>query len=473
MSTRIQNIELGDETPAALPTASTPAPVKAGEVSDVARARVLGQQADLAARGYTKPKGAGEGGVTAWSGLAIGTRVNDIGDKNLALSRQKHDDMPAGLDALGTLRSTVVAEGRTVVDNVALASILCRYNPAKAKETGDKKHVDGAIALKNGDWHVIDPTPTALGHLAAFLTDDRGAVAYMPNAPARVRAAMVEEYRHGIDVKKRVSLGLKTKVESKLAEATTCYRVASPGYTPYEVDRAASDLLAGAERELRGTRAEVLYDGEHARLTFFWHADEVVDLAAGDVFKVGLQVHLDDVRAGSVKVRGVAIRNKCLNLIILGTQSRTALRRRHTGEVQSITRDVLEAVRSVRADFSKFIEGWQGARRDRLVDAFDGDPRKVFEGLVGAGLVDLPGRKEQQVENLMAAWEREPGYTRADVVNAITRAAHEGSWWSNPFESEEVEAQAGKLLYVSNLVQRVQVGAADFAAKTKSTVELI
>ena len=484
MTTRMQMIEIDEQVTAApqvpapsqvvvdgqsIPIVYAPGQAAAGvEVSAVARARILAMQARLEARGYKGRKLGGEGGVTAWKGLAIGTRVAQAGDERLAQFRQAHELKPLALAGMEQLAACVDAEGRVQVDDVALASILCRYNPDKAKATGDARHVDGALALKNGAWHVIAPTPTALQHLAGFLGSKRpdGLVGYLPYAPPAVRAAIVEEYRQDVGANKRVSIALKTNVPSELAGATTCYRVASPGYTAYEVNTAIRDLLANEDVRslLRDARLEAVYDGNRARLKVIWHADHVIDFAAGDVYKCAGIFTLDDVRGRSVSVDGAAWRNACLNLMIIGRQNRRVLRRRHTGEVTSIASEFVAAVQSLRADFAEFIDAARASRQDRILDAFDGDPRAVFEGLVGAGLVAFPGRAEVQVERLMSAYEKEPGFTRADILNAVTRAAHEETWWTSFDQSEQAEEQAGQLLYMRNLTQRVQVGREDYLA---------
>jgi hypothetical protein len=44
------------------------------------------------------------------------------------------------------------------------------------------------------------------------------------------------------------------------------------------------------------------------------------------------------------------------------------------------------------------------------------------------------------------AWDVEPGYSKAAIVNAVTRAAHTEEWrsWTT---SEDLERAAGELLY--------------------------
>jgi len=64
------------------------------------------------------------------------------------------------------------------------------------------------------------------------------------------------------------------------------------------------------------------------------------------------------------------------------------------------------------------------------------------------------------VERLQRAWDIEPGYSKAAIVNAVTRAAHTEEWrsWQT---SEELERAAGELLYAR--VWNVQVPEAAMA----------
>lgn len=57
----------------------------------------------------------------------------------------------------------------------------------------------------------------------------------------------------------------------------------------------------------------MLYDGTGGRATALWMPDQVVDLVAGDLFKVGVRIQTDDTGRGRIRVAGVVWRNRCLN----------------------------------------------------------------------------------------------------------------------------------------------------------------
>ena len=54
--------------------------------------------------------------------------------------------------------------------------------------------------------------------------------------------------------------------------------------------------------------------------------------------------------------------------------------------------------------------------------------------------------RDRVVQSLLNAWEKEPGDTLADTINAVTHAAHEEGW-SVTFR-RELERQAFRLVLV-------------------------
>jgi len=63
-------------------------------------------------------------------------------------------------------------------------------------------------------------------------------------------------------------------------------------------------------------------------------------------------------------------------------------------------------------------------------------------------LVAVKGKRENIVDNLVEAWQKEPVMTKAGMVNAITRFAHEGDQ-KDPWMEDALQAQAGRLLFRS------------------------
>lgn len=446
---RFSVIEL-DDAPASSPDPMpSPVSVKPGEVSAEAFGRIMAQSDALQKAGFSLPAGMSDGKTSA--GYALGRRVIPWGDDNLKASNSAFGELPETMGAIEALRDRVKAEGR---ENIPVP--LSRLKLADDGET---------LAFPvGGEWRIVGLSRTGWRHLADALAPSTGLVRYLPDAPASVKRAVVEAHAKAHEgrtvafgVKRNVNarnLSPRTNAKGETFTPGTLYRVASTGYTPYEPDRALSDVMAHSEFAalVQGSRVDARYDGESARIRILWHADTVPDAASGDTFKVGLEFALNDVKAGAVVARLLAFRNECQNFVIVSELKATVTRMRHRGNVARIAESVIGAIPKAQAAFGEtFLRPWNEARKENILSSFDGDPKALFEGLVGAGLSGMTGPKETQVERLMNAWAVEPGPTRADVVNALTRAAHTGGWWESIGEQSDTEEAGGKLLYVRNL----------------------
>ena len=92
-----------------------------------------------------------------------------------------------------------------------------------------------------------------------------------------------------------------------------------------------------------------------------------------------------------------------------------------------------------------FLEAWGHARQLKV------DPEETFRTWLKDRKLQLKGvrsdaDRDRVVEALLASWQREPGDTLADAVNAVTRAAHENPFWGVNIR-EEMERQAAKLVF--------------------------
>jgi len=197
---------------------------------------------------------------------------------------------------------------------------------------------------------------------------------------------------------------------------------------------------------LHDAHVELRYDGRGIRGTALWMPDEIVDLAAGDIFKVGVRIESDDTGRGRIRVSGVVFRNRCLNLIIIGEGEVETVAQVHRGEPSRILEVVSEGVETAREKVGSFLEAWGHARTVKV------DVPELLRDWVAKKKVDLPGirsaaAREEVVDAFESAWRKEPGDTLADAVNAVTRAAHEESKWDVLFR-EALERQAAELVYV-------------------------
>ena len=448
--------------PAPLPHVKAPT----GAVDSVAAARVEKQEAYFAAAGFTAKDDFNGDGQRRF---AAGTQVIESAHERLGDSRVAWEAQESTATSLEELRAKIAAEQRAVTP-VPLSRIKCIG-------------ATGNVTLgKPGDGAQI--TRTGLGHLAQYLAPGSRLAGYLPNAPASLRADLVNYYARELGAAEEKALAdwaavpttkstppapvkAKVAVAHRLVGGTReVYRIASPSYVPFETGDAAKVLLGNAEvmAALEGSKATIKYDGERATIDVLWHADFIADLSSGDVFKAGLRIGLDEVKGGSTTVTAIAWRNLCMNMIIIGTMEKTHLRRRHIGALsgeQGLISQFLTAVKNARTEMDMFVTDWTAARRDRLLESYSGSAEDVFKGLIGAGLVDsLPGNAEAKLTRLLNSYAKEPGPSRADFVNAITRAAHEGDWWNGADygAQQELEAEGSKLIYVKNLVGKLNHG---------------
>ena len=423
-----------------------------------AEARVLAQEANFKKLGY-EMKGERR--------YAAGTQINDTGKKNLESSRRAWEEQADTSTALEVFNANIGDEYRKVT-TAQLSRIKCIG-------------ATGNVTL-GAPGEGARVTKTALGHIATYLAPGTRLAGYLPNAPMPLRATLINSYSRELDMAEEAdhgawaNAGRAAKEEPKREKVAVAhrkrngklevYRVASTSYVPFETHDAARALLNNADvmAALSGSKAEITYDGERATIDVLWHEDRTVDFACGDVFKAGLRIKLDEVKGGSTIVQATALRNLCLNLIILGTAEKTHLRRRHVGALsgeQGLIAQFLAAVKNARKEMDSFIGVWTEARRDRILDSYDGDATKLFQGLIGAGMVSaLPGTGPEKLERLLAAYAHEPGPSKADFSNAITRAAHTaGDWWNgDAFAQQDLEVEGSRLLYAGNIRRQIDVG---------------
>jgi hypothetical protein len=226
------------------------------------------------------------------------------------------------------------------------------------------------------------------------------------------------------------------------------FAATSARYAPFDADKMAE--VIGTTIKDSGMRGDVIYNPATTdlRVNGTWHADHVVDLAAGDVFKFGVQFRSNDAAGGSIQGKATALRNLCLNLIILGTGETEILRRRHMGDLSHVAEDVKAAVEYGLKIGEPFAEQWGHLRKTPATDLWTpaaeaaSPMASVFADL--AGVLDVGIQRDSLVELLLATWANEPGDSVADVINAVTRMHMLDE--ISMYQRERLEEQAGGLV---------------------------
>ena len=386
------------------PPPSTPA----GAISPVAVERIERHESWLSKAGFT----------LAPPLYAPGTRVIDLGDQNFSIERRRVEALPTFPSAADQVIATVQAEDR---QDLTLALSEVRMDDR------------GALVCDEGRFWLEPDAFGQLAHLGGFGC----AVRYLTDLCDPVLRA--ENFNRQVERRSDRELVLRTRLRG---DARTVFAAVTPTYSAVDTDR----VLEVAKAGLADSRVELRYDGSGIRGTALWMPDEIVDLAAGDVFKVGVRIESDDTGRGRIRVSGVAFRNRCLNLIIIGEGEVQTVSAVHRGDPERIVASVREGVEEARAKIGDFLNAWGHARTVKV------EVPSLLEEWVQERKLQLPGvrsagQRDAVVQAMLDAWAKEPGDTLADAVNAVTRSAHEQIDWNLDLR-EALEKQASRLVLV-------------------------
>jgi len=399
---------------------------EAAQVSEIAKARIERHEQHLADNGIALPPPI----------YAAGTRVVEWGHENFAASRTAWEDQPETVQSLRGIWKAVKAEDRRdEVVNVRNIRMLD----------------NGRIDFGKGDVGV-----EALGFKGLIARNSsvfpRGADLMMALDPD-MRAAVWNRQIKKVDADKTLSLRIRKSGDKGYG----VFAATSERYSAFDADQLAQ-AIGTAIRET-GMRGEVIYNPATTdlRVNGLYHADSVVDLAAGDVFKFGVQFRSNDAAGGSIQGKATAWRNLCLNLIIIGTGSTELLRQRHTGNLDDLAAAVRMAAEQAVEIGAPFAKEWNILRSTSALDVLTGDARDevngassriVAEAVFGAltAHVDVGIKRDSLVELLLTSFDNEPGDSMADIVNAVTgvHLLDSVSVW----QRERFEEAAGRLVPV-------------------------
>jgi len=399
-------------------------------VSDVAVARIARHEELLSTIGIALPPPV----------YAAGSKVLAVGEDNFRTSRLAWEEQTPVIDGLEGVKAAVAAENR-IDTAVLMSSIRMLPNGRITKGMGE-----GLAVEESGFRHLLqgmgDIFPRALPVLL--------------KAPVELRASffneMMERYSNELVAADGSPKTMKLRTRDYNG-VRSVFAVTSTTYGVRDADAIATDIIAGLHGAAEDARGTVVYDPEttNLRVNATWHANRVVDFAAGDVFQLGATYSSNDARGGSIIVDGTAWRNRCLNLLIIGEASANLLRRRHRGNMQSVAAEITAKTELVVEMFNQFADSW-GVLRNTEVKAVQLWGEKfatVPEALAWAVehkklATDI--KAAVLTEALLTGWKEEPGNTLADLINAITRShmSNQISEW----QRAQVERAAGELVSV-------------------------
>ena len=402
------------------PVNLTPTTGAQGQVSQLAKERVQADAAYLESCGFTP----------AETLYAEGTRVNQWGHDNFRNMRLAHDDLPLIEEALKGVIDAVKAEQRTdLVVPVRDLQMHVREEAGKPRLVLSRGR-GGVDVEENGLRKLTSLIAHTLPHFEHVKRMDAEHIAEHFNV-------MLRKTAHYLDDR-----NIMLRVRRLGDQRPSVYATVSESYGVHDIDKAASTLIGAIGGH--GYRGSAIYDPNKVSLVVDANimADRVVDLAAGDTFKVGVQFRTNDDGGGAIRGFLTYLRNLCLNLIILDEGSQAVFRQVHRGTVANVEQQVRTAMSGAIHQWAPFAERWGYARQGldangepvdlSALQALHSEPEAVIQQWVSidkALRTAAPNvRRDSLVELLLNGWNStvEEGTvnaqpTAADLINSVTR----------------------------------------------------
>lgn len=198
-----------------------------------------------------------------------------------------------------------------------------------------------------------------------------------------------------------------------------------------------------------GARGIITYQPATTRtdIRFSWHAPVEFDAHVGDVFRVGGRGTTFDAGNGSHWYGVGMTRIVCINCTIIELKSQRE-KDAHRGKEADILKIASERIADTANGVEEFQAAWGtlGQREISSVKAFANveDPADALRKLASMGALAGTARKDKLVDALLDAYDVEPGNTLRDLLNAVTRAAHDSLL--DDIEQWNLERAAGQLV---------------------------
>jgi len=419
----------------ASPAASKPDLRPGVDVDPEAAARIKAAEQFLKARGFAAPP--------PW--FAAGTEMLPEGRAKFGSLARRHEELPLFKDAARAVIDQIEKERRhdVVVGDARAMRLLPDGTLSRGK---------GSIPLEpNALKGLISRFPKAFPSSWEFLA------LLSPTDRADVVNAQLSRLHEWYEDDKR-----NLRLRCRDIDGWRAFAAVSPSYMPMDGD----DVLraythAFSSLGLEEPRGAIAYNGETTDVVIraSWHAPQTFRPSVGDVFESGITGRTNDSGNGSHRGGNAFTRIVCINCTTVDFGD-TSMRRVHKGSrTQDLTAQGLERIRSDvqtlvaqsgrAAEF--FLQQW-GVLRDTPIEKVTvggkrhTDPKTMLKALVSSGDLDADTARDTTVKALLAAYDKEPGQSLADVFNAVTRAAHDGLL--DEIERWRLERAAGSLLPV-------------------------
>jgi hypothetical protein len=439
--------------PVAAPAvANTPAPViGSGAVCVLGAARSQTDYDDAVAAGFAPKQPL----------FTRGTRVNSTGVDNARASRAEWSAMPPVGDVCAEIVRTVRAEERENTDPI-------RTSHMRFAKDGQLVTTNGRYLLTERGLQGIASRLDMVDLVKGTNLGSVGGAGYLARCKPELRAINLNHHARDLSTWEATQAaqqgfepGTTVLRTRKNGEGREVFAAVSDLYAPFDVDKVALALGRAAPADAHAT---VAYDGHRAKFELVYHSDiNASEYVAGEFFKAAVRVRTDDTGRGGLQVSAALFQNLCLNLIVIDQATMKFGSLRHIGNVAKLAEEFRRMFANAMRAVGPFIQKWgQAAREDIIARAItteqlDG-PIPIeealpgfFNGIIERDLVPVPlhgQRRAEVVQQLSRMYDldetRTGTLTRANVVNAVTRYAHEVE--SDPFAGALMEEAAGSLV---------------------------
>ncbi len=224
------------------------------------------------------------------------------------------------------------------------------------------------------------------------------------------------------------------------------FSLVSQRYAVHDADEIAAEI---ALRMPEGARGDIQYQGDGGRFEINAALGRPFDID-GDIHQIIISTRSADNGTLGQSVFFKAHRLKCTNGIYVA-QKALISNTRHMGDRNTLREQFSKGLAMAADAMESFKTLWSNARAAKFLCARTGETLNGPEALARLAvhkLLAVPHiRPKSLLERLNGAWEKEPGDSVADVINAATRTAHESlddfrsKWFGN-----DLEEQSGVLL---------------------------
>jgi hypothetical protein len=374
-----------------------------------------------------------------------GSRVNEIGVENFTMEGEELLASGPLTDNLRKIEDVIEAEDRRVA----------------------MVRIQDLILDKRGDILIVKRRGSGRPGIPVNPATIESICNYFPQTFSKVKQGMINSYQDcGLHIDQKIETfnrhirdhlprelgdrdGTLAMVVRKQRGEDQTWTVRGPRNTANEVDGLEFCRLVRGALKDSGMYGEVEYNPENGRVAFSgWTMPNVIiDLSAGDVFKAGISGSTNDCKSGKYKIFFDVVRNLCHNLIILSYEGGEVFSATHNSKPERVIAGIRDGLKKSDTALDGFKDLWGTLRSVDVPELEETESREQDVEMVLreiAAQVRQPGTTtDAVVEMLLNSWEQEPGYTFADVHNAVSRL-----YLEKEIDAFTLAQKAGELLPV-------------------------